>query len=104
MSLTAIAFVLFFLVITTLAVARGPATVTEVADADPVVVDLTSAENMPPEQAQTLDRYLAAIQVMRRDAAGPTLSVRQSDLKVLAALLDTANPVEALERLAKEER
>ena len=79
-------------------------TVTEVADADPVVVDLTSAENMPPEQAHTLDRYLAAIQVMRRDAAGPTLSVRQSDLKVLAALLDTANPVEALERLAKEER
>ncbi len=76
----------------------------ELAAAEPVVVDLTSAENMPPEQADTLDRYLAAIQLMRRDVAGPTLSVRQSDLKVLAALLETDNPAQALERLSHEDR
>jgi transcriptional regulator with XRE-family HTH domain len=78
--------------------------VADIADGEPVVVDLKSAETMLPEQAETLDRYLSAIQVMRRDPAGPTLSVRLSDLKVLAALLDTDNPAEALERLAQEER
>lgn len=76
----------------------------EIADAAPVVVDLTSAENMPAEQADTLDRDLAAIQVMRRDVGGPTLSVRQSDLKVLAALIETDNPAQALERLSNRER
>lgn len=79
-------------------------TAVELEATEPVVVDLTAAEEMPEEQADTLDRYLAAIQVMRSDVAGPTLSVRQSDLKVLAALLDTDSPAEALERLSNEDR
>lgn len=79
-------------------------TAAELRPEEPVVVDLNQAESMPDEQADTLDRYLAAIQVMRRDPKGPTLSVRQTDLKVLAALLETDSPAEALERLTKEER
>ena len=65
-----------------------------------VMIDLDAAEEMSGEQAELFDRYLSAIQIMRKDAAGPTLAVRRSDLKVLTALLDTSDPQAALERLS----
>jgi transcriptional regulator with XRE-family HTH domain len=68
-----------------------------------VLVDVDAAENVPAEQGELIDRYLSAIQIMRRDTAGPTLAVRKSDLRVLNALLETASPAEALHRLAERE-
>lgn len=69
-----------------------------------VMIDLDAAEDMSGEQAELFDRYLSAIQIMRKDATGPTLAVRRSDLKVLTALLDTKDPQAALERLSGHDR
>lgn len=68
---------------------------------DGVTVDLSAAEEINGELGELLDRYLSAIQVMRKDPAGPTLAVRKSDLRVLAALLDTDTPAAAMQRLTE---
>ena len=70
------------------------------ADEAEVTIDLSAAEGMSGEAGELFDRYLSAIQVMRKDATGPTLAVRRSDLKVLTALLDTDDPAKAMERLS----
>lgn len=64
-----------------------------------VMVDLDAAERLSEEQGELIERYLAAIQTMRQDPAGPTLAVRKSDLRVLNALLD-ADSAAALRKLA----
>lgn len=51
------------------------------------VIDLSAAEAAGDRQGETIDRFLTAIQSMRKGGA-PRAAVRQSDLKVLAALLD----------------
>jgi transcriptional regulator with XRE-family HTH domain len=56
--------------------------------ADPVI-DLDAAEAAGERQGETIDRFLTAIQRMRKGGS-PRAAVRQSDLKVLAALLDPA--------------
>ncbi len=53
---------------------------------DEVMIDLVAAEEMEGERAQVIDQYLAAIRLMRSGARRPA-SVRQSDLRVLAALI-----------------
>ena len=73
------------------------------SDDEDVMIDLAAAEDMSGEQGELLDRYLAAIQVMRKDATGPTLAVRKSDLRVLTALLDTEDPSTALGRLGSRD-
>lgn len=73
-------------------------------DTEGVLVDIDSAESMSAEQGELIERYLSAIQVMRKDASGPTMAVRKSDLRVLNALIETDNPSAALERLAERER
>lgn len=55
---------------------------------EPVVLDLSAAEEMTSEQASVIDRFLTAIQRMRRDVMGNVLAVRQADLRVLSALLE----------------
>jgi len=72
-------------------------------DAEGVMVDIDAAETMPAEQGELVDRYLAAIQVMRKDVAGPTLAVRRSDLRVLNALIEADSPADAMKRLAERE-
>lgn len=71
-------------------------------DADGVLVDLDAAEHVSAEQGELIERYLAAIQVMRQDPKGPTLAVRKSDLRVLNALLE-ADSAAALRKLAERE-
>lgn len=62
----------------------------ELGQPDPVVLDLSAAESLSPVQGDFVERFLTTIQVMRRDVKGPTLAVRQADLKVLAGLLESA--------------
>lgn len=48
-------------------------------------IDLTVADRLPSDNGEFIDRFLAAIQVMR--TSGANLTVRGSDLKVLSLLL-----------------
>lgn len=68
-----------------------------------VLVDVDSAESLSDEQGELVDRYLSAIQVMRKDPRGPTLAVRKSDLRVLNALIESDSADEAMKRLAGRE-
>lgn len=54
------------------------------------VIDLTAAESAEDGQGEVIDRFLEAIQSMRTGHAASSLTVRQSDLKILGALLDPA--------------
>jgi transcriptional regulator with XRE-family HTH domain len=72
-------------------------------DDEGVLVDLDLAESIPAEQGELIDRYLTAIQVMRQDAAGPTLAVRKSDLRVLNALIESDSPATAMRKLAERD-
>lgn len=51
------------------------------------IIDLDAAESAGDRQGETVDRFLTAIQGMRKGGS-PRAAVRQSDLKVLSALLD----------------
>ena len=73
------------------------------ADVGGVLVDVDAAASVAPERGELIERYLAAIQLMRRDASGSTLAVRRSDLRVLNVLLESDSPERALERLAERE-
>lgn len=73
------------------------------SDVEGVLVDVDAAASVSAEQGELIERYLGAIQVMRKDARGPTLAVRKSDLRVLSALLESDSPAQALERLAERE-
>lgn len=59
------------------------------------VIDLEAAESAGDHQGETIDRFLTAIQHMRKGGS-PRAAVRQSDLKVLAALLDPIIMVDGL--------
>ncbi|HSJ27851.1 MAG TPA: helix-turn-helix domain-containing protein [Acidimicrobiia bacterium] len=72
-------------------------------DEDGVLVDIDAAGTLTEEQGELIERYLSAIQVMRKDVLGPTLAVRKSDLRVLSALIESDSPSDALRRLAERE-
>jgi transcriptional regulator with XRE-family HTH domain len=72
-------------------------------DPDGVLVDVDAAGKMSPEQGELIERYLSAIQVMRKDTVGPTLAVRKSDLRVLNVLLEADSPAAAMKRLAERD-
>lgn len=55
-----------------------------------VVIDLEKAENLDGEQANAMQRFLNAIQTMRKDSQGIGLAVRQSDLHILNSFIDDA--------------
>jgi transcriptional regulator with XRE-family HTH domain len=59
----------------------------EATEQKQAVIDLEAAEAAGDGQGETIDRFLGAIQNMRKGGS-PRAAVRQSDLKVLAALLD----------------
>lgn len=72
-------------------------------DEEGVLLDVDAAGKMSPEQGELIERYLAAIQVMRKDTVGPTLAVRKSDLRVLNVLLEADSPAAAMKRLAEHD-
>lgn len=69
----------------------------EEAESDRIVVDLTALDELDARQSEMVDRFLAMIGEMRVDGIGPTASVRNSDLRVLAALIGPSS-LPAVER------
>lgn len=62
-------------------------------DARKVRIDLTRLDLLDSPEAQMLERYLRTIQVQRQDFNGRVLTIRNDDLRAIAAILGT--PVEA---------
>ncbi len=54
---------------------------------EPLVIDLSRAENLSVDQANAMERFLNAIQVMRKDPTGLGMAVRQSDLHILNSFI-----------------
>ena len=52
-----------------------------------VTIDLTRVEHADAETVTTIERFLRSIQVMRQDFNGKILTIRHSDLRLLAGLL-----------------
>ncbi len=53
----------------------------------PLVIDLGKAERLSVDQANAMERFLNAIQMMRKDPAGLGMAVRQSDLHILNSFI-----------------
>lgn len=53
-----------------------------------VQIDLSAVEAASGTSAELLERFLRAIQIMRQDFNGRVLTIRRSDLQVLAGLLE----------------
>ena len=57
---------------------------------NPLVIDLNRTESLSTDQADAMERFLNAIQVMRRDVSGIGMAVRQSDLHILNSFIAEA--------------
>ena len=69
------------------------------ADRPGVVLDLDAAEQISETQGEMVDRFLGAIQLMRRSLGKSDLAVRSSDLEVLSALINDGSLAEKLREL-----
>jgi transcriptional regulator with XRE-family HTH domain len=56
-----------------------------------VAVDLNRLESLDRETERVVDRFLQRIQVQRQDFNGQVLTIRSSDLAMLAMLLDISD-------------
>jgi len=56
-----------------------------------VAVDLNRLESLDEETERVVDRFLQRIQVQRQDFNGQVLTIRSSDLAMLAMLLDVSD-------------
>lgn len=56
-----------------------------------VAVDLNRLETLDEETERVVDRFLQRIQVQRQDFNGQVLTIRSSDLAMLAMLLDVSD-------------
>lgn len=74
----------------------------EVTGASPggLTIDLTRVDDLDPAAGEVIDRFLQKIQVQRQDFNGKVLTIRGSDLSLLALMLDVADAelVAGLER------
>ncbi len=53
-----------------------------------VTIDLNALENLTGPDAQLIERFLRAVQMMRQDFNGRVLTLRRDDLRTLSLLLD----------------
>ncbi|MCZ7532807.1 MAG: transcriptional regulator [Acidimicrobiia bacterium] len=66
-------------------------TMTAVLASEGVTIDLTRVERLPDSLGDVIDRFLKKIQVQRQDFNGRVLTIRGSDVAMLAMLLDTTD-------------
>jgi transcriptional regulator with XRE-family HTH domain len=59
-----------------------------------ITIDLEKVEQS--EGGQVVERFLRAIQLMRQDFNGKVLTLRRSDLRILAGLLESEDGVESV--------
>lgn len=73
---------------------------TEFPTSSKVTIDLSKVESLDAAVAAVVDRFLQHIQVQRQDFNGKVLTIRGSDLAMLAMLLDVPDTelIETLER------
>lgn len=57
---------------------------------EPVTIDLTRLDQLPPAERELVTRYVGMIQLQRQDFNGRMLTIRREDLRVLAWLLQTS--------------
>lgn len=53
----------------------------------PLIIDLEQAERLSGDQSAAMERFLNAIQVMRKETGETGLAVRQSDLHILNSFI-----------------
>lgn len=53
-----------------------------------VAIDLSRVDSLSPEVEEVVDRFLKRIQVQRQDFNGKVLTIRASDVALLALMLD----------------
>jgi len=53
-----------------------------------LTIDLNSVENLSGQDSVMVERFLRGIQMLRQDFNGKVLTIRRSDLRTLAMLLD----------------
>jgi transcriptional regulator with XRE-family HTH domain len=70
-----------------------------------VTIDLTRVDALDESTGEIIDRFLRKIQVQRQDFNGKVLTIRASDVALLATLLDVASAdlVANLQRVAAAE-
>jgi len=68
-----------------------------------VAVDLNRLESLDKETGRVVDRFLQRIQVQRQDFNGQVLTIRSSDLAMLAMLLDISD-ADLVTKLQRDER
>lgn len=67
-----------------------------------VTIDLDALEHADSAEVEIVERFIRAIQLMRQDFNGKVLTIRSSDLELLARVLgDEADMGEVLEPLAR---
>ncbi len=66
-------------------------TMTAILPSEGVTIDLTRVEGLPDGVGDVIDRFLKKIQVQRQDFNGRVLTIRGSDVAMLAMLLDTTD-------------
>lgn len=73
---------------------NGTATRTASRSGERLVIDLTALEyeGVQDEEREVIERYVGAIQAQRGDYNGRVLTVRSSDVRALAAVLDRDVP------------
>jgi len=67
-----------------------------------VAVDLNRLESLDKETERVVDRFLQRIQVQRQDFNGQVLTIRSSDLAMLAMLLDISD-IDLVTKLQRDE-
>jgi transcriptional regulator with XRE-family HTH domain len=56
-----------------------------------VSIDLTAIDSLSDEVSATVDRFLQRVQIQRQDFNGKVLTIRSSDVALLAMLLDVSD-------------
>ena len=56
-----------------------------------VTIDLTAIDSLSDEVSATVDRFLQRVQIQRQDFNGKVLTIRSSDVALLAMLLDVSD-------------
>ena len=60
----------------------------EVAPSGGVTIDLNRLDSLGEREAELMENFLRAVQMMRQDFNGKVLTIRRNDLRLLALLLN----------------
>lgn len=79
----------------------GDNEVVETAPSSGVMIDLSRVEQLDPAVGAVIDRFLSKIQVQRQDFNGRVLTIRGTDVEMLAMMLDVTD-ADLVAEIAKE--